>query len=69
LPLRSSTAATDGDPDPHAVESNPVTQYADGRNLRARQRLWEHESPPFSIVGCVLDLAGIAPGVQVLDGW
>jgi SAM-dependent methyltransferase len=46
---------------------NPVTQYSDDRNLRARQRLWEHQSPPFDIVRWVLEVAGVAPGVRVLD--
>lgn len=36
---------------------NPPTQYADDRNLAARQRLWHHQRPPFDIVGWVLDLA------------
>lgn len=46
---------------------NPATQYADDRNLRARQRLWEHQSPPFDIVGWVLEVAELAPGLRVLD--
>lgn len=48
---------------------NPPTQYANDANLRARQRLWEHQQPPFDIVGWVLDLAGLADssGRQVLD--
>jgi SAM-dependent methyltransferase len=46
---------------------NPGTQYSDDRNLRARQRLWEHQSPRFDIVGWVLDVAGVAPGLRVLD--
>lgn len=46
---------------------NPVTQYSDDRNLRARQRLWEHQSPPFDIVDWVLDVVGVAQGVNVLD--
>jgi SAM-dependent methyltransferase len=46
---------------------NPATQYADDRNLRARQRLWLHQDPPFDLVGWVLDLAGLSPGLQVLD--
>ncbi len=46
---------------------NPVTQYADDRNLRARQRLWAHQSPTFDIFGWVLDLAGVTPEVSVLD--
>lgn len=50
-----------------AVALNPPTQYADDSNLRARQRLWEHQDPPFDIVGWVLDLAGVSEGHRVLD--
>jgi SAM-dependent methyltransferase len=46
---------------------NPPAQYADDRNLRARQRLWLHQDPPFDLVSWVLDLAGLAPGSRVLD--
>ncbi len=46
---------------------NPPGQYADDRNLRARQRLWQFQSPFFDIVGWVLDLAGLSPGLRVLD--
>ena len=46
---------------------NPPTQYADARNLRARQRLWLYQRPPFDIVGWVLDLAGLSPDLRVLD--
>jgi SAM-dependent methyltransferase len=42
-------------------------QYADDRNLSARQRLWQYQTPYFDIVSWVLDLARIAPGVRVLD--
>jgi ubiquinone/menaquinone biosynthesis C-methylase UbiE len=35
--------------------------------LRARQRLWRYQSPFFDIVGWVLGLAGISPGMRVLD--
>jgi SAM-dependent methyltransferase len=49
------------------VTLNPPGQYADDRNLRARQRLWQHQSPFFDIVGWVLDLAGLSPGLRVLD--
>jgi len=49
------------------VTLNPSAQYADDRNLRARQRLWEHQVPPFDIVAWVLDLAGVAAGQRVLD--
>lgn len=48
---------------------NPPTQYATDANLRARQRLWEHQQPYFDIVGWVLHIAGFdAPGsCRVLD--
>lgn len=46
---------------------DPVAQYVDDRNLRARQRLWRFQQPPLDIVGWVLDLAGLAPGQRVLD--
>jgi SAM-dependent methyltransferase len=46
---------------------NPASQYADDRNLRARQRLWKEQRPRFDIVGWVLDLAGVVPGRDVLD--
>ncbi len=46
---------------------NPATQYADDHNLRARQRLWEHQRPPFDLMAWVLDLAAIAGGEAVLD--
>jgi SAM-dependent methyltransferase len=49
------------------VTLNPPGQYADDRNLRARQRLWQYQSPFFDIVGWVLDLAGLSPGLRVLD--
>ena len=46
---------------------NPPGQYADDRHLRARQRFWQHQDPYFDVVGWVLDLAGLAPGLRVLD--
>jgi ubiquinone/menaquinone biosynthesis C-methylase UbiE len=49
------------------VALNPPAQYADDRNLLARQRFWRHERPYFDIVGWVLNLAGLAPGMNVLD--
>lgn len=49
------------------MELNPPTQYADDRNLRARQRLWTCQVPSFDIAGWVLDLAGVMPGMRVLD--
>jgi len=51
----------------YVVVLNPPSQYADERNLRARQRFWEHQEPVFDIVGWVLDLAGLSPGMRVLD--
>ena len=49
------------------MELNPPGQYGDDRNLRARQRFWEQQNPYFDIVGWVLDLAGLTPGMRVLD--
>jgi SAM-dependent methyltransferase len=49
------------------VGLNPPGQYADDGNLRARQRLWQHQDPYFDIVGWVLGLAGLEPGMRVLD--
>lgn len=46
---------------------NPPAQYADDRNLRARQRLWSQQDPYFDIVAWVLDLGHVGPGVGVLD--
>jgi SAM-dependent methyltransferase len=46
---------------------NPPGQYADDRNLCARQRLWQHQVPFFDVVGWVLGLAELAPGMRVLD--
>jgi SAM-dependent methyltransferase len=46
---------------------NPPGQYSDDRNLRARQRLWQYQTPPFDIVGWILDLARLSPGQRVLD--
>ena len=40
---------------------NPPTQYADDRNLRARQRLWEQQDPWFDLGAWTLELAGITP--------
>ncbi len=50
-----------------AVTLNPPTQYADDANLRARQRLWDHQDPPFDLVAWVLEVAGAAPGRRVLE--
>jgi SAM-dependent methyltransferase len=49
------------------VTLNPPGQYSDDRNLRTRQRLWSYQNPSFDIVGWVLELAGLSPGVRVLD--
>jgi ubiquinone/menaquinone biosynthesis C-methylase UbiE len=49
------------------MELNPPGQYADDRNLRARQRLWRGQVPPFDVAAWVLDLAGLRPGARVLD--
>jgi SAM-dependent methyltransferase len=49
------------------VTLNPPGQYADDRNLGARQRFWRHQEPYFDDVGWVLDLAGLRPGMRVLD--
>jgi SAM-dependent methyltransferase len=46
---------------------SPPEQYADDRNLRARQRLWAYRVPAFDIAGWVLDLAGVLPGMRVLE--
>jgi len=49
------------------VDVNPPAQYADDRNLRARQRLWQCQEPFFDIASWVLDVAGLAAGMRVLD--
>jgi SAM-dependent methyltransferase len=49
------------------VALNLPGQYADDRNLRARQRLWRYQDPYFDVVAWVLDLAGLSPGLRVLD--
>lgn len=46
---------------------NPPTQYVDDANLRARQRLWQHQDPFFDIVNWVLDVAAVPPATRVLD--
>jgi SAM-dependent methyltransferase len=48
---------------------NPPTQYATDDNLRARQRLWQEQHPPFDIVSWVLDVAGLrsTTAARVLD--
>ena len=49
------------------VALNPPGQYGDDRNLRARQRLWRCQDPYFDVVAWVLGLAGLSPGLRVLD--
>jgi len=51
------------------VSLNPPTQYLTDANLRARQRLWEHQQPPFDLVSWVLERAGLRLGSmgRVLD--
>ena len=49
------------------VVLNPPGQYADDGNLSARQRLWQYQTPFFDIAGWVLSLAGLSPGLRVLD--
>jgi hypothetical protein len=49
------------------VALNPPGQYADDSNLHARQRLWQHQNPVFDIAGWAVSLAGLAPGLRVLD--
>jgi SAM-dependent methyltransferase len=46
---------------------NPPSQYADDRNLLARQRLWQQQVPFFDIAGWAVDLASVTPGQLVLD--
>ena len=48
---------------------NPPTQYATDVNLRARQRLWGEQRPPFDIVAWVLETAALHVGssARVLD--
>jgi SAM-dependent methyltransferase len=46
---------------------DPPGQYADDRNLRARQCLWRHQVPLLDVAGWVLGLAGLSPGMRVLD--
>jgi SAM-dependent methyltransferase len=49
------------------VAVNLPGQYDDDRNLRARQRLWRYQDPYFDVVAWILDLAGLSPGLRVLD--
>lgn len=49
------------------VVLNPPTQYADDANLRARQRFWQHQDPPFDFHGWVLSLVPLADDQRVLD--
>jgi SAM-dependent methyltransferase len=45
----------------------PAGQYATDANLRARQALWAHGEPPFSLMAWVLDLADLHGHEAVLD--
>jgi SAM-dependent methyltransferase len=51
------------------VSLNPPTQYATDANLRARQRIWAEQQPPFDLVGWVLEVAGLGSPAdgRVLD--
>lgn len=49
------------------MTSDSSTQYADDRNLRARQRLWEGQNPNFDLTAWVLDIAGAERDRRVLD--
>jgi hypothetical protein len=40
------------------TQLDPPGQYADDRNLSARERCWQHQRPYFDTVGWVLHLAG-----------
>lgn len=60
-PVRSFGSQSD------LVTLNPPHQYADDRNLSARQRLWQCRIPPFDAAAWVLDLAGVVAGSRVLD--
>ena len=44
-----------------------MRQYADDRNLAARQRLWAHQRPPFDLLEWVLGLTPLSPRARVLD--
>jgi SAM-dependent methyltransferase len=49
------------------VTLNPAGHYADDRNFRARQRLWQQQAPMFDTVSWVLSLTEFLPGMRVLD--
>lgn len=42
-------------------------QYATDTKLRARQRLWTLQEPPFDLLGWVVGLTGAEEGWRVLD--
>jgi SAM-dependent methyltransferase len=46
---------------------NPPGAYADDSKFRARQRLWQYQTPYFDIVEWVMGLAALEPGQLVLD--
>lgn len=43
------------------------SHYSDDAKLRARQRLWASQSPPFDLVGWTLDLVVLNDATRVLD--
>jgi hypothetical protein len=47
------------------MTTNPASQYATDRNLRARQGLWERQEPAFDVVSWALELADVTRGVRV----
>ena len=49
------------------VVLNPDSQYRDDHNLRARQRLWHFQDPPFDIAAWVVEVADVRRGQRVLD--
>lgn len=42
-------------------------QYSTDTNLRARQRLWTYQDPPFDLLGWVAGLTGAGEGIHVVD--
>jgi ubiquinone/menaquinone biosynthesis C-methylase UbiE len=49
------------------VTLNPAAQYADDGNLRACQRFWQYQCPPFDTAAWILDLIRMPAGLRVLD--
>ena len=62
--LRNSRVSSLGQAEVVISEPN---QYATDINLRARQRLWQHQEPPFDLFEWVLELTDAGPGCRVLD--